>query len=153
MHVWKQNYDYNIILKRVIKHWMARELGVRYGCLWHLKCSLMGSGIFVFPFFFFPTPHGLQDLSSQTRDWTWVTTVKALSPNHWDTREFLGIFFILEKNSYSIRHGIWYFKQLEVGWCRGVGEMSWCYIHSRAVIGNVQGGGSLRVPTDWVSQE
>ena len=30
--------------------------------------------------------------------------------------------------------------------------MSWCYIHSRAVIGNVQGGGSLRVPTDWVSQ-
>ena len=31
----------------------------------------------------------LQDLSSLTRDWTQTTAVKALSPNHWTTREFL----------------------------------------------------------------
>ena len=28
------------------------------------------------------------DLSSRTRDWTWATAVKALSPNHWTAREF-----------------------------------------------------------------
>ena len=30
---------------------------------------------------------GLQDLNSLTRDWTWAVAVKALSPNHWTTRE------------------------------------------------------------------
>ena len=38
-------------------------------------------------FFFFATPHSLQDLSSLTRDGTLVLAVKALSPNHWTTRE------------------------------------------------------------------
>ena len=37
--------------------------------------------------FFFATPHSLQDLSSLTRDGTLVLAVKALSPNHWTTRE------------------------------------------------------------------
>ena len=31
----------------------------------------------------------LQDLGSPTRDWTWATTVKASSINHWTAREFL----------------------------------------------------------------
>ena len=31
---------------------------------------------------------GLQDLSSRTRDQTRASAVKALSPNHWTTREF-----------------------------------------------------------------
>ena len=33
-------------------------------------------------------PHGLQDLSSLTRDGTPVHGMKGLSPNHWTTREF-----------------------------------------------------------------
>ena len=32
-------------------------------------------------------PHGLQDLSSPTRDWTQATAVETLSPNHWTARE------------------------------------------------------------------
>ena len=39
-------------------------------------------------FFFLAMPHGLQHLSSLTRDWTWATAVKAPSPNHWTAREF-----------------------------------------------------------------
>ena len=30
---------------------------------------------------------GLQDFSSPIKDWTQATAVKALSPNHWTTRE------------------------------------------------------------------
>ena len=37
--------------------------------------------------FFFPAPHGLQYLSSLIRVWTWATTEKELSPNHWAARE------------------------------------------------------------------
>ena len=33
-------------------------------------------------------PSGLRDLSSPTRDQTQAPAVKALSPNHWTTREF-----------------------------------------------------------------
>ena len=32
-------------------------------------------------------PHGLVDVSSLTRNWTWATTVRALSPTHWTTWE------------------------------------------------------------------
>ena len=39
------------------------------------------------PNFFLATLHGLQHISSQTRDRTWATAVKALSPNHWTSRE------------------------------------------------------------------
>ena len=54
-----------------------------------------GIYIYIYIFFFFlVVPHGLWDLSSPARDWTWATAVKALSPNHWTTREFptYGIF-------------------------------------------------------------
>ena len=33
-------------------------------------------------------PHGLQDLSSPSRDSTQATAVKVPSPNHWTAREF-----------------------------------------------------------------
>lgn len=32
--------------------------------------------------------HGLQDLSSLIKDGTWALAVKALSDNHWTSREF-----------------------------------------------------------------
>ena len=39
--------------------------------------------------FFGCTPRlGLQDLCSPTRDWTWAIAVKVPSPNHWTTRKF-----------------------------------------------------------------
>ena len=38
---------------------------------------------------------GLQDLSSPIRDWTQATAVKALSPNHWTTKEFPSIYYFL----------------------------------------------------------
>ena len=37
---------------------------------------------------FFAVSHGLQDLSSHTRDQTWGPTVKVLGPNHWTASEF-----------------------------------------------------------------
>ena len=39
-------------------------------------------------YFFLPVCHSLQYLSSLIRVWTWATTEKELSPNHWATREF-----------------------------------------------------------------
>ena len=39
-------------------------------------------------FFFFGVPHGLQDLTSLTSDWTRTTAGKALSLNYWTTKEF-----------------------------------------------------------------
>ena len=39
-------------------------------------------------FFFFITLHSLQDLSSLTRDQTWVPRSGSMNPNHWDAREF-----------------------------------------------------------------
>ena len=36
--------------------------------------------------------HGLWDLSSLTRDWTWATAVKVSNPNHWSAREFPCLF-------------------------------------------------------------
>ena len=45
----------------------------------------------VFNFFFIlATPHGLWDLSSLNSDSTLALAVKALSPNHWTTKKFLG---------------------------------------------------------------
>lgn len=45
MNEWKQNADYNIVSSRVTEHWVPPRLGVRYGHIWSLKCSLMRSGI------------------------------------------------------------------------------------------------------------
>lgn len=46
---------------------------------------------FLFPFIF------LQDLSSQTKDWTWALAVRVPSPSLWTTREFpLSTFFMME---------------------------------------------------------
>ena len=42
--------------------------------------------------------HGLQDLSSLTRDWTWVTSVKALNPHHWTTRELCVKLLLCSRN-------------------------------------------------------
>ena len=41
-----------------------------------------------FKFYFFATLHGLWDLSSLTRDWTWAPAVRAPSPNHWTAKKF-----------------------------------------------------------------
>ena len=57
-------------------------------------------GFFVcFGFFFFAMPRGLWDLSSPTRDRTQAPAVKAPSPNHWTTREFLKAVFITSVTS------------------------------------------------------
>ena len=45
---------------------------------WHAKSSFI---------YLLAVLGGLQDLSSPTRDCTQATAVKALSPNHWNTRE------------------------------------------------------------------
>ena len=45
----------------------------------------------IFLFFwviFLAMPHGFQDLSFLTRDWSWATSVIVLTPNHWTAREF-----------------------------------------------------------------
>ena len=51
----------------------------------------------IFPpclFFFFPAPWALWDLSSPvTKDQTQALAVKALSPNHWTTRQFPKLLF------------------------------------------------------------
>ena len=44
-------------------------------------------------FFLLAAPHGLQDLSSPTRDQSQAPAVKALSPNHWTAREFPVLIF------------------------------------------------------------
>ena len=46
------------------------------------------SSIYYLQTFLGDEPHGLQDLSSPTRDCMLATTVKALSPNHWTTKVF-----------------------------------------------------------------
>ena len=46
-------------------------------------------------FFFLATLYILQDLSSPTKDWTQVPTVKVVSPNPWTTREFSKIVFCM----------------------------------------------------------
>ena len=46
------------------------------------------SSIYYLQTFWGDEPHGLQDLSSPTRDCMLATTVKALSPNHWTTKVF-----------------------------------------------------------------
>ena len=38
-------------------------------------------------FFFFPMPHGLQNLSSLTKDRTYDPALGAQNLNHWTTRE------------------------------------------------------------------
>ena len=47
----------------------------------------------LFFFFFLATPCGFQDFSSLTRDWTWITAVKALSPNYWTVMQLLQHYF------------------------------------------------------------
>ena len=39
--------------------------------------------------FFLASPQDLWDFISSSRDLTWASGVKMLSPNHWTTREFL----------------------------------------------------------------
>ena len=51
-------------------------------------------------FFFSASLCGLQDLSSPSRDRTRALALKALSPNHWTTREFLDHF--LERHNMPI---------------------------------------------------
>ena len=43
----------------------------------------------MYPFIFFLSLHGLWDLSSPTRNWTWSMAVKVHSPNHWTTKDSL----------------------------------------------------------------
>ena len=46
--------------------------------------------------FFLSAPHGLQYISSLTKDWTRATAVKIQSPNHWTTTDFPNKFFSLQ---------------------------------------------------------
>ena len=53
----------------------------------------------LFYFIFLAMPCGLWDLSSQTRHRTQAPAVKAPSPNHWTTKEFLSKFSFILPNS------------------------------------------------------
>ena len=58
------------------------------------KFQIVVVSISVFYFILFLAAlHGLQDLSSPTRDWTWALAVKVPSPNHWTAREFPQFYF------------------------------------------------------------
>ena len=48
---------------------------------------LVSSSLYHFFFFFLATLHGMQDLSSSTRDWIRTPAGRAQSPNLWTTRE------------------------------------------------------------------
>ena len=61
----------------VTRVWLHQK--VRTLCL-HRPTSPLHAGSPDFFFFFLTTPLGLQDVSSLTRDQTWVLTVKAPSP-------------------------------------------------------------------------
>ena len=50
--------------------------------------------------FFLATLCDLWDLSSLTRDWTWVLAVEVPSPNHWTAREFPTICFLIEPSKW-----------------------------------------------------
>ena len=53
--------------------------------------------LLVLPLFsFLAASWGLQDLSSLTRGWAWAPEVKAPSPNHWTTREFLCLLLLAQ---------------------------------------------------------
>ena len=45
---------------------------------------------------FLAMQHGLRDLASPTRDWTWAMAVKAQNPNHYATRELPGSMFKMQ---------------------------------------------------------
>ena len=64
---------------RVIQHKQLQSLGAEFSTDRRFK--------FLSFFFCLAMPHGLQDLSSPTRDATQAIVVKAWSPNHWTTRE------------------------------------------------------------------
>ena len=61
----------------------------------YLLLVFLNSFFFFLSFSFLVTLHGMQDLSSQTKDQIWAPwsdlsppAVEAQSPNHWTTREF-----------------------------------------------------------------
>ena len=90
---WNENWSFNFM------NWVTEWLSTLWiGCqgeivsifipvflVWFCVCVCVCAWFF---FFFFPTPGILWDLSSQTRDWTLVTMVKALCSNHWTARKF-----------------------------------------------------------------
>ena len=51
---------------------------------------------YLFIYLFMALPHSLWVINSGTRDSTRATAVKALSPNHWTTREFPQIYFLMQ---------------------------------------------------------
>ena len=48
---------------------------------------------------FVAMPHGLWDLSSLSRNWTWAMAVKTQNPNHWSTRQLPNVRFYHFSNS------------------------------------------------------
>ena len=55
--------------------------------------------------FFLATLHGLQDLSSLTKDQTCAPAVEVHSPNHWTAREFLSqSLFKLQNMNYNAKN-------------------------------------------------
>ena len=83
--------------------------------------NIMTRFLFWVIFFGGAVPCSLQDLSSLTRDWTQAWAVKALSPNHWSTREFsfgcslrLKAWVLAEQISMPLRHNFsWQFIPLK----------------------------------------
>ena len=55
--------------------------------LCHLPAIWLLTNDSSFFFFFWPHHKDYRILSSPTREWTWAMGVKALSPNHWTSRE------------------------------------------------------------------
>ena len=119
---------------------------------------------FLFSFFFLAAC-GRWDLSSLTRNWTWATAVKALSPNHWTARKFPGIFFF-----FTYQYGVLWFMGLQrVGhdwatdliWSINKGVLIKAMSpHASTLVwkipwteepGRLQSMGSLRVGHDWAT--
>ena len=63
-----------------------------------LVCVYLLRSLFVFCLFFFlflASLHGIQDLSSLTRDRTHAPAVEAQSVNHWTAREVPSLHFLM----------------------------------------------------------
>ena len=96
----------NHVAKETIKCFICC-LGLRVSKKFSKFQILLKTKIYVY--LFLTRLQSLQELSSLTRDWTQTTAVKALSHNHWTTREFLPNSLEYSRPSWTVfmREGIY----------------------------------------------
>ena len=97
------------IFQARVLEWVA----ISYQCWSELSVLCNGCGLSIiysmsticlFVIFFF-LPCSLWDISSPSRDWTWATAVKLLSPNCWNAREFLHLVYVYRAT--TLTHHNW----------------------------------------------